>query len=386
MKKIMIFLVAVLLTGFLQSCEKDDDPVPVPIAPVLKNVLFPNSNDVMPGRPATIRGKGFDPSDKVFIEDDNGITPVELISVSDENMVIMVPKEAGGTYVVTIERAGKQTTLDGELVVPFVIVLEDVVLPSTSFPHGATVNIAGKGFEAGDKIQLTAGFYPDGKVIEVSANADAAGLSFTVPSNAYGINNLIVTRGAVRKTILGTLGIQANPGDEVGGGVVYYTDNSKLHGFIANKTNTGSPTEPFGPAVAQNLAGGTSKDLGAGKTNTSKLVTKMVGWRGSFANWANKKAAFELCDELSVTVDGDTYTDWFLPSQQELVELFKAQSVLAAHGASLPPNNYWSSTEGDGNTVGWSAFYVNFYETVNLVSWSVDKEGWLIGVRAVRSF
>ena len=386
MKKLTICLIAIFITGIFSSCDKDNDPAPTPIAPILKNVLFPNANDVMPGRPATIRGKGFDPSDKVFIEDDKGITPVELISVNDENMVIMIPKEAGGTYIVTIERAGKQTTLDGELVVPFVIVLEDVVMPTTPFLAGATVNIDGKGFEAGDKIQLTASFYPEGKVIEVAANANATGLSFTVPATAYGINNLIVTRGPERKTILGTIGIQVNPGDEVGGGVVYYTDNSKLHGYIANKTNTGSPTEPYGPAVAQSLAAGTSKDLGAGKTNTNKLVAKMVGWRGSFATWANRKAAFELCDELSVTVNGDTYTDWFLPSQQELVELFKAHPVLAAHGASLPPNNYWTSSEGDGDAAGWSAWYVNFYESVNLVSWNVDKEGWLIGVRAVRSF
>lgn len=386
MKKISICLFAVLIAGILSSCEKDKDPAPDPIAPILKSVIFPNSNDVMPGRPATIRGKGFDPADKVFIEDDKGITTVEVVSVTDEQMVIMIPRDAGGTYAVTIERAGKQSTLDGELIVPFVIVLENVVMPANAFQAGASVNIEGQGFESGDMIQLTASFYPENKVINIATTASATGISFQIPAGAYGINNVVVTRGAERKTILGTLGIQVNVGDEVGGGVVYYADNTKLHGYIANKTNSGGPTEPFGPAVALSLAGGTSKDLGAGKTNTNKLVTKMVGWRGSFSTWANRKAAFELCDELSVTVNGDVYSDWFLPSRQELIELFKVKDMLALHGAAVPPNNYWSSSEGDGDAAGWSAFYVNFYESVNVVSANVDKEGWVIGVRAIRSF
>jgi hypothetical protein len=340
----------------------------------------------MPGRPATIRGNGFDASDKVFIEDEQGMTEVQLLSVTDEAMMIMVPADAGGAYTVTIERAGKQTTLDGELKVPFVIVIEDLVMPSNPFPAGATVTIGGEGFETGDIIQLTAPFYPENKVISVSTTVTADGISFQIPAAAYGINTVIAARGTQRKTILGNIGIQVSVGDEVGGGVVYYTDNNKLHGYIVNKTNTGSPTQPFGPSAALSWAAGTSKDLGGGKTNTSKLVAKMTSFRQSFSNWNGKKTAAEHCDDLSITVSGDTYNDWYLPSQQELIELFKVKSMLSAHGAAMPPNNYWSSSEGDGDAAGWSAFYVNFYEATNIVSGNSDKEGWQIGVRAIRSF
>ncbi len=52
----------------------------------------------------------------------------------------------------------------------------------------------------------------------------------------------------------------------------------------------------------------------------------------------------------------------------------------------MPPNNYWSSSEGDGDAAGWSAFYVNFYEATQIVSGNSDKEGWQIGVRAIRAF
>ncbi|WP_127133212.1 IPT/TIG domain-containing protein [Pseudoflavitalea rhizosphaerae] len=386
MKKITICLIGVLLAAVFSSCEKDDDPAPVPIAPILKKVIFPGENDVMPGRPATIRGLGFDPSDKVFIEDEQKMTEVQLLSVTDEAMVIMVPADAGGVYTVTIERAGKQTTLDGELKVPFVIVLEDMVMPTTPFAAGATVSISAEGFEAGDMIQLTAPFYPVNKVISIPTTVTPEGISFQLPADAYGINTVIASRGTQRKTILGTIGIQVSVGDEVGGGVVYYTDNNKLHGYIVNKSNTGTPTQQFGPSAAIAYAAGTSKDLGAGKTNTSKLVAKMISFRQNFSNWNNKKTAAELCDELSVTENGDVYDDWFLPSRQELIEMFKVKSMLATHGASVPANNYWSSSEGDGDAAGWSAFYVNFYEATQVVSGNSDKEGWQIGIRAIRAF
>lgn len=386
MKKIAIFLTGVLFAAVFSSCEKDDDPAPVPISPIVKKVIFPGENDVMPGRAATIRGVGFDPSDKVFIEDDNGIAQVQLLKVTDESMDIMIPANAGGTYVVTIERAGKQTTLDGELKVPFVIVLDNLVMPANPFAAGATVNIGGEGFETGDLIQLTSTSYPENKVISIPVTITADGISFQLPADAYGVNTVIAARGTQRKTILGTIGVQVSIGDEVGGGVVYYTDNSRLHGYIVSKTNIGTPTQQFGPAAALSYAAGTSKDLGSGKTNTTKLVNKMISFRQNFSNWNAKKTAAELCDELSVTTNGDIYADWYLPSQQELIELFKVKAMLGTHGASIPANNYWSSSEGDGDAAGWSAFYVNFYEATNVVSGNSDKEGWQIGVRAIRSF
>ena len=54
----------------------------------------------------------------------------------------------------------------------------------------------------------------------------------------------------------------------------------------------------------------------------------------------------------------------------------------------MPANNYWSSTEGDTDDTApvWSAYYVNFYEPENLVTAIADKEGWAIGIRAIRQF
>lgn len=127
--------------------------------------------------------------------------------------------------------------------------------------------------------------------------------------------------------------------------------------------------------------------MGSGKSNTQKLATKMAQLRSvnDWPEWRTVKIAAELCEDFSVTENSLTYTDWFLPSREELIELFKVKSVLATKGYAIPANNYWSSSEADGNT-GWAAYYVNFYEATNIISEFVSKSGWKIGVRAVRSY
>jgi len=386
MKKLFTYLLLfAILSSSVMSCSKKDTVVPVPIAPIIQSVVFPNENDAMPGKVATLRGKGFANGDKVTIENATGAVEVEVKEVTNDYLQFIVPRDAGGIYVVNIERAGKQTTLDGELSVPFVIPLDDVVMPTVSFQRGGEVNIAGKGFEDGDVIQLTAGFYSQDKVISITGVATDNGITFTLPEECYGVNNVIVTR-TNRKASLGTINIEANVGDVIGGGVVFWTDATKIHGLIVNKTNTGTPVQQFGPGVALSGAAGTSKAIGAGKDNTAKLLAKLAAFRQGNGSWNNKKTAAELCDELVVTEGSDTYTDWFLPSQEELIAIFKKKDLLQSKGAGMPANNYWSSSEGDGDAAGWSAYYVNFYESVNIVSGNSDKESWAIGVRAVRAF
>lgn len=370
---------------FLWGCQKEDAPKPVPIAPILKEVIFPGLNDVMPGREATIRGKGFDNGDKLFLENEISMTEVEVTRVTTQDISFIVPENAAGPYTVTVERHNLQTTLDGELMVPYIVVIENLEMPTGTFTTGASVRIGGEGFQAGDEIQLTAPFYPANKAISVPVTASAEGISFEVPAGAYGLNTVTVIRGQ-RRAVLGTIGIEVEVGDEVGGGIVYYVEANKVHGFIVHKENIASPTQPFGPGLALSGAAGTSKSIGSGKSNTEKLMAKLAAFRQSNSAWNNKKAAFELCDELSVTVDGDTYSDWFLPSQEELIEIFKVKDMLWTKGAGLPANNYWTSSEGDGENAGWSAYYVNFYEPENIVSGFVDKEAWLIGIRPVRYF
>ena len=72
-------------------------------------------------------------------------------------------------------------------------------------------------------------------------------------------------------------------------------------------------------------------------------------------------------------------------TREELIEVFKVKSLLAEKGVNIPANNYWTSSEGDGEA-GWSAYYVNFYEDTNIVSEICSKSGWKIGVLPIRAY
>lgn len=379
------FLFTLIAACLLVACKKEETNLVSPIPPILKEVVFPEEKDAIPGKDVIIKGKGFSSGDVVFLQTTAAEVKLPVKEATNDHIKFTLPKDAGGLYKLTIERDGQKTTLDGTLSVPFVVVLENVVLPVASVQPLAEVVIAGSGFEAGDILQLSADFYPAGKVFNVVGTATADGISFKLPQGSYGANTVVVTRGN-RKTNLGALNIEVNVGDVVGGGVVFWTDATKVHGLIANKTNTGTPTEQFGPGVALSGAAGTSKAMQKGKENAVKLLAKLQAFRSGNASWNNKKSAAELCDELVVTEGADSYGDWFLPSQEELITLFKAKALLETKGAFVPPNNYWSSSEGDADAAGWAAFYVNLYEAQNVVSGIADKEGWRIGIRAIRAF
>lgn len=315
-----------------------------------------------------------------------GAKEVEVLEATDSYIKFIVPIDAGGEYSVTIERAEKQTTLNSKLKVPFVVPLTDIELPSAAISQEGEVYIVAKGFETGDVAKLTATFYPDGTEYSVPVVLTSGGAKFNLPKGTYGINTIVIERGN-RKSNLGTITVATNVGDELGGGIVFWVDTNKTHGYIASKTNVGRPTEQFGPEVDPVNAVGTSQAMGSGKSNTQKLATKMAQLRSvnDWPEWRTVKIAAELCEDFSVTENSLTYTDWFLPSREELIELFKVKSVLATKGYAIPANNYWSSSEADGNT-GWAAYYVNFYEATNIISEFVSKSGWKIGVRAVRSY
>ncbi|MFZ4414081.1 MAG: DUF1566 domain-containing protein [Bacteroidales bacterium] len=350
---------------------------------------MPKVSDIMPGKEVTIMGKGFAKEDSMYLtQDSNTNNQIHLIVTesTDNYIKFILPKDCAGNYNVYITRTKLTSKLDGVLIVPYLVVLDNVVIPTDNFAVGAEVTIQGNGFEANDSIRLYSNSYPENFVYKLPTTLKSNGVSFIVPKGSYGINNMVVFRGN-RITTLGSIGIKANIGDAIGGGIVFWVDANQTHGLIANKINTGTPLEQFGPGVPLSGAAGTSLEIGTGKDNTAKLVAKMSAYRSANDNiWKTKESAAEQCDDLVVTDNGLTYDDWFLPSQLELKQVFLQKAMLATKGAEVPANNYWSSSEGIGDAAGWSAYYVNFYESTNYITGNSDKEGWKIGIRAIRSF
>ena len=371
MRKLNFMLLFSFFALATAGCDDENEQKAEPVAPILKDVVMPAESSTIPGTTVTISGKGFDTGDKLYctsLSQEKDFEP-QVIEVTDYGISIVIPSDAAGTYEVDVERAGLVSTLPDYLKVAYVIAIDDLVMPTDHAARGTKIRIGGKGFEAGDKAVFTSDAYPSG----VSHTADVAltgeGVEIVVPEECYGVNTLTLTRGN-RQGRLGEVSVAVAVGDEIGGGIVYYVSDGGIHGLIARH-------------------GETRKDIYAGKENTRICVEAMKNFHQQFETWpSSKKSAAEQCDAETETVDGIVYDDWFLPSQQELVQLFYQKNMLAEKGAGLAANNYWSSSEGDADDSApiWSAYYVNFYEAENLVTAASDKEGWAIGIRAIRQF
>ena len=75
--------------------------------------------------------------------------------------------------------------------------------------------------------------------------------------------------------------------------------------------------------------------------------------------------AAKVCNDYSITVNEITYSDWFLPSKDELNQMYQNKAAInttaaANSGSNFSINYYWSSTEYDGSTRGISIFNVVF--------------------------
>ena len=105
----------------------------------------------------------------------------------------------------------------------------------------------------------------------------------------------------------------------------------------------------------------TGTAIGTGKKNTELLVKTMgdSAYKNSRTDSNNSEKisdyAARLCDNLKYTSDGMTYTDWFLPSRDELNLMY---TNLHKQGLGAVAGTYWSSSESKYGAVNaWRQFF-----------------------------
>ena len=100
--------------------------------------------------------------------------------------------------------------------------------------------------------------------------------------------------------------------------------------------------------------GGTGTAIGTGKSNTQRIVSKF----GNAEPYRKKTDyAAKLCTDLVVSKDGVSYDDWFLPSKDELNQMYlnlKKNNIGGFSG-----NVYWSSSEYDYYYPAWNQDFSN---------------------------
>ena len=353
-------------------------------APILKYIKMPSQDETIPGRHVYIEGAGFSGEDIVACKSLEGEADfnASVISADNYGIDIEIPVNAGGEYEVSVTRSDLTTVIDEHLFVAFVFTLDDVAVPASASP-GKTITIEGEGFESGDKVRFVSSYYPAGIVFNTDAVISETGITVTVPDDCYGINNLTVIRGK-KSCPVGNMKVPVMPGDQTGGGIVFYVSDGGAHGLIVAPANAGN-AQTFGPSIqVVPYATGTSEAIYAGKENTSILVNGITSWRS--AGNSTPPTTAELCNNYSVEVSGIVYDDWFLGSFDEMKELFIYRSTLSSPYAFVPAENYWTSTVFPGSNWAWAYFYVNFWESTNLVTGAAPCDVWVIAARPIRRF
>jgi len=122
------------------------------------------------------------------------------------------------------------------------------------------------------------------------------------------------------------------------GGIIAYIDATGQHGLIAAPQDQSADIQWYDGNYI--VTGATGTAIGTGKSNTKKIVQK----QGS-GNYAAK-----LCDDLVL----NGYDDWYLPSKDELNELYKNKYLIG--GFSTKKDFYWSSSEHNFNNA-WLQYF-----------------------------
>ena len=148
-------------------------------------------------------------------------------------------------------------------------------------------------------------------------------------------------------------------GQHYGGGIIFYIDTTGQHGLIADTADLKSSKWWN---LVNTVTGARATRIGSGKSNTRKIVLSQGD--------SGLQYAARRCWHYK----GSGYTDWFLPSKDELNELYKQKNVVGG----FPGNNYWSSSENDLRHAWFQIFDDGS-------QWLTNKPSRL-SVRAVRAF
>ena len=166
-------------------------------------------------------------------------------------------------------------------------------------------------------------------------------------------------------------------GDSYQGGKVAYIlqtgdpgyDPNMQHGLIAAPADQSVSVQWYNGTFT--TTGATAQELGTGNANTNTIVASQGA-----GNYAAK-----ICADLVL----GGYSDWYLPSREELNKLYLNKTAIGGFSTDLTPGSsvYWTSSEGVSLTPpNNGAFFVYFITGQN----GGSNKNATYFARAIRSF
>lgn len=155
-------------------------------------------------------------------------------------------------------------------------------------------------------------------------------------------------------------------GQSYQGGIIFWLDATDQHGLIVATADQHTGIEWYNGTYRH--TGTTGDGLYAGAMNTAIIVATQMA-DNQTGNFAAK-----VCADYSVTDNGVTYGDWYLPSKYELDFLYQQRNAVGGFTNQF----YWTSTEFGVNHA-WGHGFINGAQAYN----NKDYPNY---VRAIRAF
>ncbi len=156
-------------------------------------------------------------------------------------------------------------------------------------------------------------------------------------------------------------------GQSYQGGIIAYISPSGTYGLIAapSDQSTGAPWGCGGWDGGTLISGADGTSIGTGAQNTIDIMN----------GCSTAGIAARLCGDLEL----GGYSDWYLPSRDELYQLYINRVAIGGFGIGNG-GQYWSSTEANANEAYRGEFFYDWY------GGETREKNFIQRVRAIRAF
>lgn len=302
----------------------------------ISNVTLP-ATPVTAGSAVIIGGVGFASGDKVVVRVDDNSETLNIDETALPNLSFTLPVSyTGKTVQLLLSRTGKPLFHLGFITTD--PTKKNSLIANVSLPQYLPSGLQGKslsfiingtGFLTGDKIVLGT------TVLTSTTITTASVLTTTTAANTpVGIYNVYLRRGTQPDELLGTVNVVSAPRlfEYAEGGIVFWLDpTNPLKGMICHVKDAIASNNITDTELSKVIFG--IQTTASGEILQSTSLNKLIG--GGAANTQNilnvqkeNARAAIFCDTLVVTMNNVNYDHWYIPSINELVEMFKVRTSI----------------------------------------------------------